>query len=125
MKPVRSEINVTPLVDVCLVLLIIFMVVSDKLSRGRDVVLPKSENYVTSSEELVVSVANQSGRRQVFWDREAIGDLAELTKRTASARTHRALVKADANLSYGEVYPVLVALRDGGASGVELATRRD
>ena len=42
---VRSDINVTPLVDVMLVLLIIFMVVLDKLARGKDVPLPKTKNH--------------------------------------------------------------------------------
>jgi biopolymer transport protein ExbD len=86
----KSDINVTPLVDVCLVLLIIFMAVTDELSHGKRVTLPAATTSATSQEDL--------RRRPTY-------------------------VQADADLPYGEVYPVLLAVREAGASNLSLGTR--
>jgi len=58
LDPVRNEINVTPLVDVCLVLLIIFMVITPLMARGKDVPLPKAANESKEKDKMqpVVSV---------------------------------------------------------------------
>ncbi len=58
LDPVRNEINVTPLVDVCLVLLIIFMVITPLMARGKEVPLPKTRNQSNEKDKLqpVVSV---------------------------------------------------------------------
>src|SRR5215470_13483876 len=80
---VRSDINVTPLVDVCLVLLIIFMVVTDKLTRGKDVPLPKAKHYQEikdTGEQLIVSIAGTRGHGNRYWDRDALHDIADLKK---------------------------------------------
>jgi biopolymer transport protein TolR len=126
---VRSEINVTPLVDVCLVLLIIFMVVLDKLARGKDVPLPKTQHHVSPREtgdELIISVSKDGARTQVWWDRDPLKDPDELKKRLSEElrRTDRkTFVKADADLKYGDVYPVLMAIHEAGAVGVGLSTQ--
>ena len=59
---VRNEINVTPLVDVCLVLLIIFMVITPLMARGKDVPLPKTENHSEEKDRLqpVISIGEDS-----------------------------------------------------------------
>ena len=126
---VRSEINVTPLVDVCLVLLIIFMVVTDKLTRGKDVALPPTKNHLTKSdngEDLIVSITRSGSKTQIWWDRDAMKDLPDLKKRL-DEELHRKsrpmFVKADADLTYGDVYPVLIAIHDAGAPGVQLGTQ--
>ena len=127
---VKSDINVTPLVDVCLVLLIIFMVVTDKLTRGKDVVLPKAKNYEEkrdTGDDLIVSVSKAGGNRtQIWWDRDALKDVAELRKRLDEElrRKQRPMfIKADADLTYGDVYPVLIAIHDAGSPGVQLGTQ--
>jgi biopolymer transport protein ExbD len=127
---VRSDINVTPLVDVCLVLLIIFMVVTDKLTRGKDVPLPKTLNHKTiqdTGESLIVSVARQGGRIQIYWDRDGLKDIPDLKKRLDEELHRKAsrpmFVKADADLNYGDVYPVLIAIHEAGAPGVQLGTQ--
>src|SRR5262245_23751699 len=81
---VKSDINVTPLVDVCLVLLIIFMVVTDKLARGKEVVLPKAKNYEEkrdTGDDLIISITKAGGHKQIWWDRDALKDIAELKKK--------------------------------------------
>jgi biopolymer transport protein ExbD len=126
---VRSEINVTPLVDVCLVLLIIFMVVTDKLTRGKDVQLPKTKYHKTipDNDDPVVSVTKVGSRVQVYWDRDALQDMDALKKRLNEELHRKArpmFVKADADkMTYGDIYPVLMAIHDAGAPGVQLSTQ--
>jgi biopolymer transport protein ExbD len=121
---VRSAINVTPLVDVCLVLLIIFMAVSQKLSRGMDVPLPGTRYHTrTASEQPVVSVT-RDGR--IYWDRELLAGTEDLKRRVTEERRRSIepiYVKASAELTYGEVYPVLIALHEAGSPGARLATQ--
>jgi len=127
---VRSDINVTPLVDVCLVLLIIFMVVTDKLTRGKDVPLPKAKNFQEirdTGESLIVSVAQVGGKTQIWWDRDALRDLPDL-KQHLDDELHRKnsrpiFVKGDADMTYGDVYPILIAIHDAGSPGVQLGTQ--
>src|SRR5262249_3722280 len=126
---VRSEINVTPLVDVCLVLLIIFMVVMDKLQRGMDVPLPQTKFHTKlndTGEELIVSVTKDGPTARYFCDRELLAD-AEALKTRARDELRRKMrpvyVKANADLDYRDVYPVLIALHEAGSPGVLLGTQ--
>lgn len=75
----RSDINVTPLVDVCLVLLIIFMAVNDKLQRGLDVPLPKSRYHASPRDDgqPIVSIAADGS---IYWDRERLAGTGELSE---------------------------------------------
>jgi biopolymer transport protein ExbD len=126
---VRSDINVTPLVDVCLVLLIIFMVVLDKLARGKDVPLPKTRYHTEkrdTGDDLIVSVSRDGSRAQIWWDRDQLSDVAAFKQRLNDElkRKQRPMyVKADADLKYGDVYPVLMAIHEAGADKVQLATQ--
>jgi len=126
---VRSDINVTPLVDVCLVLLIIFMVVTDKLQRGMDVPLPKTKYHAKvndTGEELIVSVTKDGARTRYYWDREPVQDTDTLKKKVVEELRRKArpiYVKANADLNYGDVYPILIALHEAGSPGVLLGTQ--
>jgi biopolymer transport protein ExbD len=126
---VRSDINVTPLVDVCLVLLIIFMVVLDKLARGKDVPLPKTQHHVEkrdTGDDLIVSISKDGSRAQIWWDRDQLADLAALKQRLNDELRRKSrpmYVKADADLTFGKVYPVLIAIHEAGANQVQLATQ--
>lgn len=124
----KSDINVTPLVDVCLVLLIIFMAVNDELAHGKPIPLPQAANaglFGLVSEVRLISVANAGGRAQLWWDRSRVADLAELRQRIVAetGKARPTLIQADANLPYGEVYPVLIAVKEAGASTLSLGTR--
>jgi biopolymer transport protein ExbD len=135
---VRSDINVTPLVDVCLVLLIIFMVVTPMLSRGKDVPLPKTRHHLEKKdlgEQPILSV-NMIGGKPAYWfDKDRMADrtdqtaLQQITKRTEAELSKKMskgvtsiFVKADANMKFGDVYPALLAVHEGGSQGVELGT---
>jgi biopolymer transport protein ExbD len=138
---VRSDINVTPLVDVCLVLLIIFMVVTPMLSRGKDVPLPKTHNHKEKKdlgEQPILSVALVGGKPAYYFDKDRMEDrtdqtaLQQITKRTEAELSKKAskgvtsiFVKADANMKFGQVYPALIAVHEGGSQGVELGTNEN
>jgi biopolymer transport protein ExbD len=134
---VRSEINVTPLVDVCLVLLIIFMVVAPMLSRGKDVKLPEASSPEARSdnpEQPIVSILwdEASKKRRVFLNQDEMKDLGELKDRLREALKHMkkdskhvAFLKAGKNTPYAEVYPVLIAIHEADSRGVELGTNPD
>ena len=122
----RNEINVTPLVDVCLVLLIIFMVVTPLMARGKEVTLPLTENHSTESDKnQPIVVVGQGGK--LYFDKDEVADLAELTDRIektweATGGAHRVFFKADVELTYKDVYPVILALHELGVPGVDLGT---
>lgn len=129
---VRAEINVTPLVDVCLVLLIIFMVVTPMLTRGVDVKLPSTRHHEEKRDtgrQPVVSIQKDGAHARLFFDREAMASVADLRQRVAAALKdkpgERIFLKADADLRYEQVYPTLVALDQAGSPGVELGTAPD
>jgi biopolymer transport protein TolR len=124
---VRSDINVTPLVDVCLVLLIIFMVVLDKLARGMEVNLPRTqhhEKHRDTGEDLIISVMRDGSRTLYFWDRDRIPDLDTLETRIGDEfrrKSRPVFLKADTDMPYRDVYPALIAIHQGGAQNVRLA----
>src|SRR5499425_2465987 len=126
---VRSDINVTPLVDVCLVLLIIFMVVTEKLTRGKDVPLPKTKNHTEikdTGDQLIVSITKDGARTALWWDREGLKDMAALKAKLDEELRRKArpmYLKADADLTYGDVYPVLITINEAGSPGVMLGTQ--
>ena len=120
---VRSEINVTPLVDVVLVLLIIFMVVTPMLHRGVKIDLPETVHHdkkQDSGELLVVSVRGDG--TYIETDRLE-GDLLDTRLRQELKVTSRpVLVRADKAMRYGDVRKVLERVHGAGAISVSLAT---
>ncbi len=123
-KGVKNAINVTPLVDVVLVLLIIFMVVTPMLQRGKDVHLPKAhvtEKEKKESDPLVVSM---TADRSVWVESIVVKDdmleekvSQELTREAG----RRVLLKGDDKLNVGDVRRVMDHIKHAGASSVELA----
>ena len=119
----RSDINVTPLVDVVLVLLIIFMVVTPLLHRGVQIELPTTANHEKKNdngEQLVVSVRGDG----VYVETEHLEGQALTDRfRTELKRAQRPVhVRADKGLKFGEVRKVLNNLHDIGAANVGLGT---
>lgn len=122
---VRSEINVTPLVDVCLVLLIIFMVVAPLLRKGIDVDLPQTASSRSMPEpQLTLSIKSDGS---VFVDqtrvpRERLAATLKASHDQAPARP--VIVDGDRRLPYQEVASVLQMVRDAGFERVGLATEK-
>lgn len=122
-RPLASSINVTPFVDVCLVLLIIFMVVTPMLQKGIPVLLPKTESPEKTPEnekQLIISVKDDGtvylGSLVVRSD-EVAGELKDIFQRTPDREI---AVKGDKRVDYGEVLKVLRACREAGFENVGL-----
>ena len=130
MDDFRNEINVTPLVDVCLVLLIIFMVVTPLLTRGKNVDLPKAKNSNEKrdlGEQPIVSLVRDGAQVKYYFAQEYQPDLEAVKKKVQDELRRKAgqriFVKADADLTFGKVYPALIAIHEAGSPGVELGTQ--
>jgi biopolymer transport protein ExbD len=122
---VKSEINVTPLVDVCLVLLIIFMVVTPMLQQGVDVLLPEgthAEKKPGKEGDLIISV-KQDG--SVFVGQDWIPDakLATYLKAEHQKNPNRAvMMKADKRINFGKVRTVMKAANEADFSTIAILT---
>ena len=125
---VKGDINVTPLVDVCLVLLIIFMVVTPMLQQGIDVLLPEgphSEKKPGKEGDLVISIKNDG---TVFVGQNWIPDKqldtflkAEYQKDPARA----VMLKADKRINFGKVRLVMRAANEAQFRGVSILTANE
>ena len=122
-KPL-SEINVTPLVDVMLVLLIIFMVTAPMLQMGIDVNLPrvKAKSINVSEEKLVLTI---NGKQEIFINefKTALPDLSTKLESIFKARTDRELfMRADKEVPYGFVVQVMSEVRKAGIDKLGMIT---
>jgi biopolymer transport protein TolR len=126
-QSMKSDINVTPLVDVCLVLLIIFMVVTPMLQKGKPVMLPQTERpdkKPESDKELLISVqADKTIFIDTRWypDKEFAAKMKELGERSSNKDV---LIKADQRLTFGDVKNVMRMVKDGGFERVGLITEK-
>lgn len=122
---VKGDINVTPLVDVCLVLLIIFMVVTPMLQQGVDVVLPQgahAEKKPGKEGDLIISI-KQDGT--VFVGQNWIPDRNLVTYLRAEHQKDPArnvMLKADKRINFGKVRMVMKAANEAEFAGVAILT---
>lgn len=117
-----SEINVTPMVDVMLVLLIIFMITSPMLVAGIEVDLPEtqSEAISSNSKPLVISI-NKSGKIFIFETEIRKNNLIKKLKNiTKEKKDTRIFVKGDKNASYGTIIEVMANINKAGFTKVAL-----
>ncbi len=120
-RGVMSEINVTPLVDVMLVLLIIFMVTAPMLKQGLDVELPKAKGKQLPTEERIAVVIKRGGK--IYLNNRKV-TLPELRRRlkAISKLNPNVYLKADRRVPYGEVVKVMAEIKDVGIEKVGLIT---
>jgi biopolymer transport protein TolR len=126
-KTVKSEINVTPLVDVVLVLLIIFMVITPLLERGKPVELPSAQSVSEQKrggEPIFLSIT-ADGRLWVEKNEVALGTVAEMVSTAMAVRPGAPLVlKGDRSLDYKTVRHVLAELAKANLAGISLAANQ-
>ena len=126
-REVRSDINVTPLVDVCLVLLIIFMVVTPMLQKGVDISLPETVNPTKMPEnakQLTMAVKSDGSVfvNQNWVPKESLKNtLAEIHTSTPDKDV---IIKADRRLKYKDVRSVMQFVNEAGFSHVGLVTEK-
>lgn len=127
-KGLNSDINVTPFVDICLVLLIIFMVVTPMLQEGVTVNLPYAKNTDPKEDDenhaIVVAVPND---RQIFVQKKQIPRdqyQAEMTEIHDRMPDKAVLIKADRSMKYGDVRKVMIETNEAGFSEVSLVTEQ-
>lgn len=123
----HSDINVTPLVDVCLVLLIIFMVVLPSLVNGVPVALPETSGAANVDERILPVTIKEDGT--VYLDtlvvrRDEVDSALQRLRQGAAGRPVG--VRADKRVPYGDVLTILDACRKAGWDDVTLiAARKD
>lgn len=126
--PIRAEINVTPLVDVCLVLLIIFMVVTPLLDDTVPVSLPRTPRpaALPKRDDQIAVAVSDGGAIFVGHARVDVGELTALL-RVARGRVagRQVVLKADRHLAYRRVREVMKAINAAGFSGVGLVAVRE
>ncbi len=124
-KGMVADINVTPLVDVMLVLLIIFMVTAPMMTHGVDVKLPQTAAPAipTKSERLIVSVGSD---RKIFINQQQVG-LDQFESTLAAIYQNKpnpdgVFLRADESIPYGYVMQVMGMIRQAGITKIGMVT---
>jgi biopolymer transport protein TolR len=126
-RGVMAEINVTPLVDVMLVLLIIFMVTAPMMTQGVDIDLPQTTSRALRQQEdpLVVQI---NENRDIYLGETKV-HLAlirqELEKKPQEMKKEPILLRADKNVPYGEVIKVMEQIKKAGFEKLGMVTEPD
>jgi biopolymer transport protein TolR len=128
---VMSDINVTPMADVMLVLLIIFMITTPLLSTGITVNLPKAKNPLDApeadSEEAVVVAINSQGK--LYWKKNPISEaelIDALVKKYSGGEINRTIfLKGDQTVPYGRVVQIVNSCRSAGVERIGLMAELD
>ena len=119
-----ADINITPLVDVVLVLLIIFMVTAPVLQSGIDVSVPKTRTVKQITEERMVITINKEQRVFLGNDAININEIgAKLRLRIRDPRNQSIFVRADENVPFGAFATVMDAVRQAGFNNVSIVTQ--
>src|SRR3989338_5249177 len=114
--PVLSEINVTPFVDVMLVLLIIFMVAAPLLQQGVEVDLPKTQSpSLSEQEKQVVLVVKPGGRLEINKNEISVSALSQKIKAIYAKRLKKEIfIQADQSVPYGTVADIMSRVQMAG-----------
>jgi biopolymer transport protein TolR len=116
-----SEINVTPLVDVMLVLLIIFMVTAPLMQQGVDVNLPKAKGKDLPTEERITLIVKKEGT--IFMNDSPVS-MEEMKKKLQAAGklNPNVFLKADKSVPYGFVVEIMGEIKDAGIEKLGMIT---
>jgi biopolymer transport protein ExbD len=126
-RGVKNDINVTPLVDVVLVLLIIFMVVTPMLQRGKDVQLPKakSSDDTEKPDAVIISIVPD---RSIWFDTQPVTKEGLRAKVAESMRENpgrKILIKGADSLKVKDIREVMAEAKAAGAKGISLAVDQE
>jgi biopolymer transport protein TolR len=124
-KPM-AEINVTPLVDVMLVLLIVFMVTAPLITSGVDVNLPQANAKPVNSDSTPITIT-VNAQDQIFLQNSQVqlsNLVATLQASTQNDPDRRIFVRGDSSVSYGDMLQVMATITDGGFTKVALLAKQ-
>ena len=124
---VQAEINVTPLVDVVLVLLIVFMVVAPQLAAGPAMLLPTTDTPSAEAAELkqIIVALEDDGAVWIDGDRMTAAEFPlRMSEAAEQPDQWRVVIKGDARLTFGEVRRAMFAIEEAGFGNVGLITEQ-
>ena len=123
-RGMMAQINVTPLVDVMLVLLVIFMVTAPMMQQGVQVNLPKADTKaMTQAEETVVVTVDKGGKTFINKDEIPSGDLRNrLSTMFATRAKKEVFLKADSSVPYGDVVRAMADIKGAGIERLGMVT---
>jgi biopolymer transport protein TolR len=119
-----SEINVTPLVDVMLVLLVIFMVTAPMLQTGIDVELPETKNVreVNPEERIIISISREGS---IYYGSDTINyaDIAGRLQKDAKSPKDAIFLRADKDIKWDSIVSIIDVIRGAGFDQIKLVTK--
>lgn len=124
-SPTLSEINMVPLIDVMLVLLVIFMITAPLLSHSIQINLPKASSSPVSQEPVIIDVAID-GHGQMFWNEEPIDTAALYSRFRAQAQLDpppELRIRADLNTRYEVLAQIMGSAKRAGLTRLGFITR--
>lgn len=123
-----ADINVTPLVDVMLVLLVIFMVTAPMMFSGIPLKLPKTQKVSSLQLRPELVILSITGSEEFFLGKDKIGRqnlIDAVSKRLAASKSDVLYLRADYGLRYEKVAKLIAALKRGGVSNIALVTETE
>jgi len=123
-RGMMAQINVTPLVDVMLVLLVIFMVTAPMMQQGVQVNLPKADaKAITPAEEAVVITIDKGGKTFINKDQIPADDLrSRLSTMFLNRAKKEVFLKADSTVPYGDVVRAMAEIKGAGIERLGMVT---
>ena len=119
-----AEINVTPFVDVMLVLLVIFMITAPLMQHSLEVQLPKEATEPVQVKE--IPSVTLKGNKKVFWNEDEMVNLLTLSRKVEEYLSNNqnggVYLKADKTLDYGFVMQVIATVRRAGVENIGMVT---